>query len=140
MVPPAFYQDSIIEVVFERIEGDFATAGPIEIYQYEYEGNTGGGPQDVATRTLNTERLLLNVHPNPTTKELTISYTLSKACDVNLSLYDATGRLVDVLVNTVQKPGYYNRTLQSSNLAQGIYFVRLSTTDQSAVQKVIFLR
>jgi len=141
MIPPAFYQDSIIEVVFERVEGDFATAGPIEIYRYEYEeGEGGGGPQDVMTIPINTGKLLLNVYPNPVRKEFTIDYALQQEAKVNLSIYDATGRLADVLVNAVQKPGYYNRTLQNSNLAQGIYFVRLSTTDESAVQKVIFLR
>jgi len=140
MVPPAFYQDSVIEVVFERVEGDFATGGPIDIYRYEYEESEGGGPQDVATRTLNNGRLLLNVYPNPVRKEFTIEYALQQETMINLSIYDATGRLINVLANEVQKPGSYQRTLQSSNLAQGIYFIQLNTVDQFVVQKIIFLR
>jgi hypothetical protein len=142
MIPPAFYQDSVIEVVFERIEGDFATAGPIEIYRYEYEDSTdgGGGPQDVGTIPLSKENLLLNIYPNPVRKEFTIAYALQQETMVNLSIYDVAGRLIDVLVNTVQKPGYYNRTLHTSNFAQGVYFLKLSTTSNTTVKKVIFLR
>lgn len=41
-IAPAYYKDSIVEVVFENIQGNFAVAGPIYIYRYEYEEELSG--------------------------------------------------------------------------------------------------
>ncbi|MGB9720943.1 MAG: T9SS type A sorting domain-containing protein [bacterium] len=138
IIPPQLYQDTILQLALEKISGNFISVGPIEIYRYEYEGS--GGPQDAMTIPINMGKLFLNINPKPVRNKITIQYTLQQEAKVNLSIYDATGRLADVLVNAVQEPGSYHKTLHGSNLAQGIYFVRLSTTEQSVVQKVIFLR
>jgi len=42
--------------------------------------------------------------------------------------------------NEVQKPGSYQRIVNSSELAQGVYFVRLNADHQTVVQKLILLR
>ncbi|MEO0185408.1 MAG: T9SS type A sorting domain-containing protein, partial [candidate division WOR-3 bacterium] len=138
IIPPQLYQDTVLQFSLERISGNCVSVGPIEIYRYEYE--TSGGPQDIGTMPLNPEKIMLNVYPNPVHKEFTITYALPYETKVNLSIYDATGRLINTLVNEVQKPGAYHKSIQSSNLAQGVYFVRLSTTGQSFVEKVICLR
>ncbi len=138
IIPPQLYQDTVLQFSLERISGNCVSVGPIEIYRYEYE--TSGGPQDIGTMSLNSEKIMLNVYPNPVHKEFTITYALPYETKVNLSIYDVTGRLINALVNEVQKPGAYHKSIQSSNLAQGIYFVRLITSDKANVQKVIFLQ
>lgn len=54
------------------------------------EGKTSGGPQDIGTMPLNSEKIMLNVYPNPTKSSLTIQYNLPKAGYVNISLYDVS--------------------------------------------------
>lgn len=138
LIPTQLYQDSILEITLEKITGTSVSVGPIEIYRYEYE--TGGGPQDVAAVPMDLKKPMLNIYPNPGDKVFTVKYVIPCETGVNLSLYDATGRLVRVLVNEVQKSGYYQRRVDPSNLAQGIYFVKLNADNQTAVQKMIVLR
>ena len=83
---------------------------------------------------------MLNIYPNPGDRVFTVKYAITCETPVNLSLYDVTGRLVRVLINENQKSGSYQRTLDLSELAQGIYFVRLSVDNQTTVQKLILLR
>jgi len=132
------YQDSILEITLEKITGTCVSVGPIEIYRYEYE--TSGGPQDFDTAPMNLQKTMLNIYPNPGNRVFTVKYAISCETPVNLSLYDATGRLVRVLVNEIQKSGSYQRILDLSSLAQGVYFVMLNADNQTTVQKLIVLR
>ena len=138
LIPPQLYQDSILEITLEKLTGTYVSAGLIEIYRYEYE--TGGGPQDFVTTPISSGKTMLNIYPNPGDRVFTVKYAIPYETMVNLSLYDVTGRLVRVLINENQKSGSYQRTLDLSELAQGIYFVRLSTDNQTTVQKLILLR
>ncbi|MEO0183299.1 MAG: T9SS type A sorting domain-containing protein [candidate division WOR-3 bacterium] len=140
MIPRELYQAAhkVILPVKNPNNNGVCLAG-FSIYR-KPEGKTSGGPQDIGTMPLNPEKIMLNVYPNPVHKEFTITYALPYETKVNLSIYDATGRLINTLTNEVQKPGAYHKSIQSSNLAQGIYFVRLITSDKANVQKVIFLQ
>ncbi|MEO0138164.1 MAG: T9SS type A sorting domain-containing protein, partial [candidate division WOR-3 bacterium] len=140
MIPRELYQAAhkVILPVKNPNNNGVCLAG-FSIYR-KPEGKSGGGPQDIGMMSLNSEKIMLNVYPNPVHKEFTITYALPYETKVNLSIYDVTGRLINALVNEVQKPGAYHKSIHSSNLAQGVYFVRLSTTGQSFVEKVICLR
>jgi hypothetical protein len=135
-LPVQFYQDGVVEI---KVLGNPALNGSVLIYKYE-RPRARGGPQDVSAVPMNLEKPMLNIYPNPGERVFTVQYTISCETSVNLSLYDATGRLVRVLINENQKAGSYQRMLDLSNLAQGIYFVRLSADNQIAVQKMIVLR
>ncbi|MEO0164921.1 MAG: T9SS type A sorting domain-containing protein [candidate division WOR-3 bacterium] len=104
------------------------------------EGKTSGGPQDIGTMPLNSEKIMLNVYPNPTKSSLTIQYNLPKAGYVNISLYDVSGRLIDVLVKDILSVGSHSITFDTANLAQGIYFVKLTSEEQSTMKKIILMR
>ncbi len=140
LIPEYLYQDSVVEIVINKVSGSFATAGPIEIYRYEYEEGENGGPQSTGTARLYGSNLMLNIYPNPAHKEFSIKYALPKDTKVSLSLYDASGRLVSMLVNGIQEAGSYCKTLHTMNLSQGIYFIKLSTSSHTETSKVIFLK
>jgi hypothetical protein len=72
-----------------------------------------------------------SVNPNPSLGSAQLSYTVGKHGNVDVSLFDASGRLVNNLVHEVQTAGNYTLTLDNQNLAAGIYFIKV-VTDEGA--------
>jgi flagellar hook assembly protein FlgD len=66
---------------------------------------------------------LVSAFPNPFTTSSTIKYRVTVPSDVKISVYDATGKQVAVLVNKRQSPGTYNIEWKAGSNAKGIYFI-----------------
>jgi hypothetical protein len=62
--------------------------------------------------------------PNPFADNTTIRYTLQTTSNVSIEVYNASGNLVQVLVNQRQDAGTYSALFNSGNLARGIYFIK----------------
>jgi hypothetical protein len=135
MIPPAFYVDSMLNI---KIFGNNAVTGIIVLYEYESEPRHGGvqSAQDMSEQRV----LSLSILPNPARGIVNVSYTLAAATNVELSLFDVTGRLIEHLVYENQASGTFHKTFSNANLSQGVYFVRLHTSDETLTEKVIFLK
>ncbi|MDK9700297.1 MAG: T9SS type A sorting domain-containing protein, partial [bacterium] len=83
---------------------------------------------------------LLGNYPNPFNSSTTISYSLPKPGQVDLRLFDITGREVATLVNQRQPTGSYRVTLDGEHLSSGTYFVRMQAGDFVKTQKMVLLR
>jgi hypothetical protein len=59
---------------------------------------------------------------------------------VRLTVYDVHGKEVALLVNEMLAPGTYERELNGSTLASGVYWSRLQAGDLSATRKIIRVR
>lgn len=66
-------------------------------------------------------------YPNPFNPSTTIQYTISKAGNVKLLVFDITGRQVSELLNQRQNAGSHTVSFDAENLSSGIYFYRLET-------------
>lgn len=64
-------------------------------------------------------------YPNPFNPQTTISYGLPQAGPVRLTIYDALGREVAVLVDREQAAGRYRATFEAGDRPSGAYFYRL---------------
>lgn len=64
-------------------------------------------------------------YPNPFNPQTTISYGLPQAGPVRLTVYDALGRAVAVLVDREQAAGRYRATFEAGTRPSGAYFYRL---------------
>ena len=84
--------------------------------------------------------LKLQIYPNPVRKKCNVKYTLPKQTRVNISLFDVTGRLIKGIINEHQNAGFYHETFDMSNLAQGIYFIKLNTDNHLETKKIIFVK
>ncbi|MGH7723912.1 MAG: choice-of-anchor C family protein [Candidatus Eiseniibacteriota bacterium] len=77
--------------------------------------------------------------PNPTRRSMTISYVVPTRTSVRVSVFDARGREVAVLANSVHEPGPYFRTWDAAaergTVAPGLYLIRLSAPGISLVRK-----
>ena len=79
-------------------------------------------------------------YPNPFNPATTIRYRLSQQGPVQLSIYNATGRRVAVLVDTRQSRGLHEVRFNAAGLSSGLYFCRLTTTDRVLTRKMLFLK
>jgi hypothetical protein len=110
--------------------------GSVYSIWFDSEGWTGiaGNTGDV------TKGGFVNLAPNPMRTIGTISYTLKTEGRVIISLYDAAGRVVDNLVNETRPAGTYSTTIDSDDIAAGVYFVRVETPDGIGTKTVTIVR
>ncbi len=79
-------------------------------------------------------------YPNPFNPSTQIKFTLPEAGNVKLTIYDAIGRQVTVLVNDYLTSGTYRYTWNASNLASGIYFYRIEAKNFNMVKKMVLIK
>jgi N-acetylneuraminic acid mutarotase len=81
--------------------------------------------------------LTLTIAPNPFSGTATISYSLPQAGNISLKLYDVSGKLVTVFRNGYDDAGSYLTNLDATELARGIYVLKLETESHTTTQKLI---
>lgn len=79
-------------------------------------------------------------YPNPFNPATQIKYTIPKAGNVVLKIYDVLGKEVKTLVNEKKEVGVYNIDFDASNLSSGIYFYRIESGDFTAVKKMMLVK
>jgi hypothetical protein len=84
--------------------------------------------------------LSLSAFPNPFNSIAQISFSLPRAGNVKLEVYDVTGRLAATLVDGRFEAGEHRVRFDGKELASGIYFLRLRAEGMSKVQKVVMMR
>ena len=89
---------------------------------------------------LPTQTALNTSYPNPFNPSTTINYALSSESLVNVSIYDALGRLVTELVNEVQPGGAQNITWNAADQASGAYFVRMTAGSYTSTHKLMLVK
>jgi len=67
---------------------------------------------------------IMNCYPNPSSGAVTFAYHLDNPSNVNLSVYDLSGKQIINFVNTRQNSGDYKIT-RNLNVAKGFYFYKL---------------
>jgi len=79
-------------------------------------------------------------YPNPFNPLTTIGYDLPDGAEVELSVYDMTGRKVRTLVREYANAGSYEVTFDASDLASGVYFYRLTAGSNTTVRKMVLMK
>lgn len=84
---------------------------------------------------INNYKLFQNF-PNPFNPSTVISYSVSNNSFVIIKIYDMLGKEITTLVNTYQKRGLYEVTLNMNNfnLASGLYFYSITANDLNSNQ------
>lgn len=83
---------------------------------------------------------LMQNYPNPFNPSTTIRYAIPEPVKVKLVVYNAVGQKVKELVNTEQEAGYYTVDFNASNLASGIYLIRLETAKFTKTIKALLIK
>jgi hypothetical protein len=84
---------------------------------------------------------LMQNYPNPFNPSTTIAFDLPVQSQVTLKLYDLLGREVAVLFqNQIMQAGSHSTQWNASAQPSGVYFVRLTAGNFSAMRKLILLK
>jgi len=81
-----------------------------------------------------------NNYPNPFNTKTTISYSIPKTVNVEITVYDITGQLVKTLVNKTQNAGTYTVDWTVNNELSGVYFYKIKAGNFIDVKKCILQR
>jgi len=92
-----------------------------------------------------TDFALQGNYPNPFNPSTIINYTMAKNANVSLKVYSITGELVATLVNTMKTQGNHfvewnGKNIAGDNVASGMYFVKMVSSDFSKVNKMMLVR
>ena len=83
---------------------------------------------------------LLQNYPNPFNASTNIEFTIDKAQNVSLEIFDQTGRLINVLFDKYLNSGHHTVNLNANNLASGCYHCVLKGEKQKDIKKILLIK
>jgi hypothetical protein len=84
-------------------------------------------------------------YPNPFNAGTALSYSLAAPAEIELAVYDVSGRRVALIERSSRGPGEHSlvwdgRDREGRRLASGLYFLRLRAGGAESVRKIVILR
>jgi hypothetical protein len=83
---------------------------------------------------------LLQNYPNPFNPSTKISFSLPKAGDVKLVVFDILGREIATLVNGFTGAGNHTVDFNAANLSSGVYLYKIQAGDFTETRKMILMK
>lgn len=79
-------------------------------------------------------------YPNPFNPSTAISFSIPRATNVSLTIFNQIGEKVGELVNRNLEAGSYNYTWNASKQSSGIYFYELKTNEFRSIRKMTLIK
>ncbi|MFQ5568062.1 MAG: T9SS type A sorting domain-containing protein [Rhodothermales bacterium] len=79
-------------------------------------------------------------YPNPFNPTTTFEYSIDRAQQVAVRVYDMLGRVVATLVDGVQPAATYQVSFDASNLASGVYLYRIETANTVISKRMLLIK
>jgi murein tripeptide amidase MpaA len=124
-----------------------ATAAPALSYDYYLEALDESGAATIhgpvhleASGDTKTAFALMQTQPNPTSGAVTFAFSIPEDTDVELAVYDITGRKVTTVATGPFATGDHSVTADLSSIASGVYVYRLTADGETAVKKFVVTR
>ncbi|MFQ5498795.1 MAG: T9SS type A sorting domain-containing protein, partial [Candidatus Zixiibacteriota bacterium] len=113
--------------------------GSVHVYQFQTLQSNSSPPQLPIMFSLDQN------YPNPFNASTVIRFTLYRSAKVRISVVNALGQTVSVLVDRFLQPGDHQarwdgRNAAGIDVASGIYFYRLSAGDETAARKMMLIK
>ena len=112
-------------------EADSIVGNPNELFEIDFL--TGGIPA-------NAQFALKGNYPNPFNPSTMFNYLIPEAGEVNLSIYNVKGQLVETLISFHQDAGEYSVNWNADDLSSGIYFYKLQWGGNQLTRKCILMK
>jgi hypothetical protein len=87
-----------------------------------------------------TMKLAFDIYPNPFNPGTTFSYSLSRSGRVKIDVFDTRGRFVRTVQDAAAAAGPHTVRFDGSNLAGGIYLVRIAAGSEVIHKKMMLVR
>ena len=79
----------------------------------------------------------MNNQPNPFSEATTIAFTLDKPNDVQLEIFDISGKHLEVLLSQKLTAGNHQVSFDAAEYAKGVYLYQLSSDEFSVTNKLV---
>jgi hypothetical protein len=116
-----------------------ATAEVLQATRIELDELSPTDIRDGSSELPRLSRLEQN-YPNPFNAHTVISFDLPNTQQVNLDIYDISGRLVQTLINESCGSGTHSIAFDASGLANGIYMYRLRAEHVDITKRMILIK
>lgn len=118
-------------------------------HQVIYNSQYDGAPGDTAAihaaidnffATMGTENENSNIqfsaYPNPTVDVLNLNLTVLNPVQTSIEMIDLTGKVVKNVSNEMLSAGVHSFAVQTADLSNGIYFIRIQSNGKTVQHKV----
>ncbi len=109
-------------------------------YEFYLADSQAVALQDNIVQAIPESFVLYQNYPNPFNSVTRISYHLSQASQVRISVYNEMGQLIDVLVDGFMHSGNHIFTWQANTLSSGTYYLQLLTQGQMQSIKITLVK
>jgi hypothetical protein len=104
--------------------------------KYIYQAATAVPTSFVGINELSNNAGSMDVYPNPSNSNTYVVYNLNQGQNVAIEVWNELGQKIMDLNNGEQTAGKHEVVINKGNLQPGMYFVRMVTTEGTAVQKL----
>ena len=104
---------------------------------YRYDGQVMGIDEGISIPSVVS---LENNYPNPFNPSTKISFALKAEANVNLSVFDVSGRKVSELISLKMAKGEHSVDFNASNLAAGVYYYSINANGFTVTKKMVLAK
>lgn len=104
---------------------------------FKYNGEITGVEDD---EEIATSYELNQNYPNPFNPTTTINFSIPKASNVTIKVYNSIGQQVAELINSELGAGSHNINFNASNLSSGVYYCRIQSGSFTATRKMMLVK
>jgi type IX secretion system substrate protein/beta-propeller repeat-containing protein len=122
--------------VFISGSGAFSLSDTTDIVTIKYPSGLINGIKPISNEVPSKFSLTQN-YPNPFNPVTSFRFDVPLAANVNITIYDITGKEISVLFNGNLKPGKYQATWNADGFASGVYFYKLTSAAFSQTKKMV---
>jgi hypothetical protein len=140
---PTISTEYIISGMFLDTEFGYVFTENGLVLRFEDQVTAISDPEDLAG--VPAQYHLSQNYPNPFNPETKISFTIPKAGDVTIKVYDVQGREVTTLVNAAMNAGTHEVVWNGTNssglrVASGMYVYTLKSADRVLSKKMVLMK
>ncbi len=108
----------------------------IGVYMHQIQNSVSDEDESLISDSFH----LNSIYPNPFNPKVTINYKLQINDEINISIHDIKGRLIETLFNGVQPGGDHSITFHADDYPSGLYLAKIKTSTALEIHKLTLLR
>jgi unsaturated rhamnogalacturonyl hydrolase len=118
-----------------KTSNDGKTTGPFILASLEIENKATDLKQITSTNKLD-----FKISSNPVINSLVVTFSLDKPSNVDFSVLDINGKVINTIHYEYNSAGEYRETIPVTNLSDGIYMLKMKSDRQTQSQKFIITK